>query len=1090
MSPHPPPVIVQFGILAAAFASLSFSAASGIAAEKTDTAILSSALASIAKGAADLKKAATVDHVSDLILQPQASAMEASLTAVSSIMVALIPGQHHAETASLERLPTEGISQPAAATAAIEVATAIGAAALGGGRPLTPLFISTISASDASTASYCGPGIIIGAVRVRIGEAHRTEGRLTLSSAMHPCFPSATARRKIQIPKAMIASQPRPSVFIEAAALGALTLPGGPLAGRSSVDIQLVQYGYSPLNESAGWDAALYSALSAAGESPDAEDESLAGISSKAASSRPRRLTASVDASLAAIDASLAAAAAAIQHAEVVADFLPERPLDSRVLSVNLLSSEAITRVSAALPENAPAHIVVPLRDVSLPNWDGFESIGVEIGNSDFYSPVYQLTCPSAVESSRLARGQRWPARAGNAAATVRVINSSSIDFHASLKTSLVGSLVVDSSLDDLAAGTAGVGEAPSAVRTQVSGWLVTLEADCGPGFGTRRFACGPGTEGLNITFSCPVVVPVPQCVVWNVSRGAWDPEGGCSVFASSPTAVTCACTRLSIELAVRFAGLEQRHADVFASNAAIRRTEMKRSSIAYFGVLSVFVVVATWAVYRGVATEARARSIFEVELYNSPEVAATRALLSEVDGSGDIMLVGGGDSGSVLRGSGYGYNWSSARVVPVGLLLKKQFIAGSLSVLLNGVGTGWTVLPQAIALRKRVQAGALAPSASHTEKDSFAIEMYGGWHDVLGGELRGERERRESEGVPVDGIRHLFRPFLPLLSAVYCFSPALSRAAHACIILASTLIGCISSSSMIAFFSGVKWPTAFSFTAVILAASLATSCSYAAIVFVWWAHFGKPQTAFLYGFVWQEMAARREAEAVLYSLSDSQLIAVAKSLADDDRELEGGVATVTESVLSIASNRIQDVGKVSKEPGPAAALCLALLSAWLIFAAYIRGASLATNTADATAIVLVISSLLSWAAIIPAAWAGLRMASRRSAAPAVLSASFAAAVAAASDGDIFDVWGCCCLIEDGAKVSERRRTLIGTIYVLALCRVGAVGTAEVEEIGAKGYADQYGVSATLRQQNWAGDEVTNEAGRPPLRAATVGPFI
>jgi hypothetical protein len=74
--------------------------------------------------------------------------------------------------------------------------------------------------------------------------------------------------------------------------------------------------------------------------------------------------------------------------------------------------------------------------------------------------------------------------------------------------------------------------------------------------------------EGQVIAYACPVPLPTPTCVWWDVASKRWSPEG-CAVESMSETAVTCACSHLT-DFALRFAVLEQLQEDLFVSDAPL----------------------------------------------------------------------------------------------------------------------------------------------------------------------------------------------------------------------------------------------------------------------------------------------------------------------------------------------------------------------------------------------------------------------------------------------------------------------------------------------------------------------------------------
>ena len=550
---------------------------------------------------------------------------------------------------------------------------------------------------------------------------------------------------------------------------------------------------------------------------------------------------------------------------------------------------------------------------------------------------------------------------------------------------------------------------------------------------------------------------------------GRVDADGGCTVASVAPTAITCACTRLSIEVAIRYAGLEQRRPDVFASNAAIIGVEAKRLSIAYFVVFTLISAVAAMGLIRGIKAEPLARRTFAATIFANPEVAATRALLSVFEGGGDVVA----EVGFGAAGAGGSVKMPTATVVPLDFSPRRPTDAGSLFVLLDGASTAQAVLSSLKSLRKN--GGSAAAIKGDTGGFALIIEQQRRWRS---------------------------RPFQQLRAAFDGYSPALSRTAHVGILTTATLLGFIVAPTIL-LLRGDGWPSAASFCAAIAAASMSSSASYILLVTLWRAGVGHKRAAAAFGAIGDELRARREAEAAMSALSDAQLVGLVDAFGGR-RAANAAQGDVKAALEGVAARRLQSAARTEEEPGPVASVCLAALVVWLLLAAVVRGFFLGSATGDATAIVLFVTFVATYGCLVPLGGALCRHAERllqlqqqqpgasaAAAAPAVLSLSLAAATAAAAaaaGGDVVDTWGATDAIisqdRAAAGVSARRRTLCGIAYILAL---DSAGQAEETNDGLNSELQLHKVSAAFAPDDWDLALEKSAAFERPQRGLNVG---
>ena len=476
-----------------------------------------------------------------------------------------------------------------AVRAAVDAAlTAFGSAALRatppgvpGGPPSPPVsFTSALLPASATTAkgSYCGSGLIVTVARIPppANESDPQPAVIASPAGFAPCGGGVGA----------VAAAP-PVAVLSAAARGELRMANGDLLPPgTSVDVQITQWGQAPNGESAGLASARYTPLS-----------SNRGGEAAAVGPAARRRVAAIDdvtmfgtlwsakasAVSGVVTQALALAAAAMPIPALDGDYMPGRGLDSRVVSVRVSAGGKPLKGAKGMA------VKVPLRTPSIVerNAAGLAT-GANIGVlTAFPQPVIiNITCPVSIAAAIggitavyaattpgvAGMKQGLPARVSfSAASTLAYATSFSSMAETNNALSAVGGLDLN--------GAAPVAVIGSTVERALGAALV-LSAYCGPG-GDATLLCAPGTEGVTVTFRCPVVTAVPQCLMWNTTTNGWTAACGAAISGpglpgaplSSDAAISCACPPGPdglADIAVRYAALAQRGQDVFARDSAL----------------------------------------------------------------------------------------------------------------------------------------------------------------------------------------------------------------------------------------------------------------------------------------------------------------------------------------------------------------------------------------------------------------------------------------------------------------------------------------------------------------------------------------
>ncbi len=555
-----------------------------------------------------------------------------------------------------------------------DVPVGVSTAPPGGGAFCGAAVAITSTLIDVGTAGATGGALLspaaayTGGLSEQVGAAGPPPGAFSvpLTAPLGPCPGSSGGgggRGGAPLPAAVAASAPPPTVMLPPALLAALHGGGG---GGRGVSLKMVQWGVSPFNETAGLNALTYAPLpseqalsiasgGALGELP-AATLSVGGTLRRARALLARLLSS-------AASGALTASLESLPPAQPILDRLPSRPLDTRVVTVELALGGAGGARISRLP--APVLVTLPLRDPSLVVVDGATGLAraAPFSASTFPRATFAFTCPDSLAGLRFggavaarltgppeavaAAWQRAPwgnatsgaalagALAAGAPAALTLVSASSLRFNTSLQQLLArppdgGGGVITApgggaggGGDLFAGGDGGAHLAAGAGAVANWGVALTLSAPCGV-LGEKTLVCGPGSGGRAVVFTCPRVTPVAACLYFNEARGAWATDG-CAVAGVSSTAITCACTHLT-PLAARFAALEQAAVEVFAADVPALVVVAWGAYGAHVALLLAIAGAAVGCSVAGAAADARAAPLYASALAAQPPVLALKA--------------------------------------------------------------------------------------------------------------------------------------------------------------------------------------------------------------------------------------------------------------------------------------------------------------------------------------------------------------------------------------------------------------------------------------------------------------------------------
>lgn len=641
-------------------------------------------------------------------------------------------------SAALLRAATAG--DPPVTVAAVPVAGILQRVT---GRSLQSTGAGGNATTSDSVPSYCGAGLSMSSARV----SARYAGQVQAATAMAPCIGAASVSASGTIntrlssltlpgsttaqdnaddystlPSSMITSQDPPGALVPSATLTRLSAGQAPALAGLGLDVQVVQWGQSPVAETAGLSSLTYSRSPAAAtttsrllqsrDGPVQHQDAMAveahgatlhepswhqqhmsvselllsatdgslwrktmraldilagrGRTPTAApvdghvsttvraggrrllqqhegrlapsSSSHRSLSlmgalsnllfgdgSSIPSDLASPSNALHAAGASAQDQTSLTDLLPDRPLDSRPVTVSMLNAAGQKVDVVNAPE--PILITLPIRDTSIikvPNTRNSSTSSVNGTNSSTSSvedevvvslanidvPAFNITCPDAdAVSDLISIGlSTRPAPQGTVlydadgtpsvqllsflnlgidavyiaptsyvgiATTTRIVNASSVTYYSEVAyasssprprppSTLYNPARLGAQAGSTYRSPTQSSPAPAEYRLH-TGTAYTLQVDCGPALGNKTLTCGPGSAGITVTFRCPQVVPRPSCLYYDEQARVWT-DRGCIVHDTTATSIVCACTHTT-EFAARFAALEDAQEDIFAEN-------------------------------------------------------------------------------------------------------------------------------------------------------------------------------------------------------------------------------------------------------------------------------------------------------------------------------------------------------------------------------------------------------------------------------------------------------------------------------------------------------------------------------------------
>ncbi len=627
-------------------------------------AVVTAGMSVLASVAASNAVAGTPDAPANSM--PLLAAAATLLNASSSAGAQLPQGAASATLALLGSFNMGGVGEGVGAGAAsgpAAVLTALTAAALASPSAAAGAPQSFSSApAVAPGAPLCAPAVALTVFRVPVGSISASRGgnwSLSIGAPLPFCNASVALpevggvlpARPLQLPRALVAAQPPPTLTLSFATLAWLTRAGGPVAaaGAASVDFRLVQWGAPPMSEHSGLGGIVYPPAAEAEVPVDSGGggarrralaaggaRSLGFLSGFSAFFSPSAWAGMVSSAFSATRAQLQATSPSPPRA----DRLPSRPMDSRVFSIEVSSGGGPPRPLSSIPGGPPGglfYITVPLRDLSIVNYGPGGAAGVEVGQSLLArSPVINATCPfsgtarvgAVVAALNVAAAPPAPVNVVIASVGTVPLSAPSLD---------VATPAGGAEEDGLAGGGGGGGEGGGggggdAAISPAGGEAGLLDAptfllvaDCGAPYGNRTFACGPGMGGTTVSFACPKAAPVPSCLHYDKGSKSWTTEG-CAVARVDLTSVLCACDHLA-DFGTRFAALDDAPLRVFVTAAPNVQFYLLSSAGLLFGVLAAVLCAmgAGGLAARGASGERGARA----------------ALLSALRADAEVVLLG-----------------------------------------------------------------------------------------------------------------------------------------------------------------------------------------------------------------------------------------------------------------------------------------------------------------------------------------------------------------------------------------------------------------------------------------------------------------
>ena len=545
-----------------------------------------------------------------------ASAANASLLVISNIISASkllsttgTSGTTTSTSASVfdtaASLSVESSAPTASATILNQTLTVIdtlAAAFLRGAKDGSTFSYSSASSrtSNSTCTDVCGCDVALTVSRVTISPSGSTDRTVRLGSALSSCSPS----QPVTLPASVISSVPPPSVVIPGASLSSLAFS----TGLSTLDVQILQWGYSPRSESAGVSSLTFPTPSSARRAtvvatpvsfsrhlfgaPDANEgfgvSSIRTLVDAFDSALPaggvaRHLVELLSTSdTASVPTSTSVAASVYEKtaetSSSAADALPGRGMDSRLTTIKLTSgtSAVSTRTVAA-----PFIITLPLKDLSLPVYSAVT--GSRTGFNvlpGFSPPVVNITCPTSPLSSVNAIYDS-PASLAGKSARAFIVNATPVlystaystsyttDARYSTSASSANMVNVRDSSRTTEKATQGTLVNSSISAAIVSSYAFWVSVNCAAPASYRNLFCGPGEEGRVVQYTCPALAPTAACLWFDTTAGAWS-SSGCTVVRVGDTSVTCSCTHLT-DFAARFVALPVEGPNYFASADGIK---------------------------------------------------------------------------------------------------------------------------------------------------------------------------------------------------------------------------------------------------------------------------------------------------------------------------------------------------------------------------------------------------------------------------------------------------------------------------------------------------------------------------------------
>lgn len=327
-----------------------------------------------------------------------------------------------------------------------------------------------------------------------------------------------------------------------------------------------------------------------------------------------------------------------VNKAVPIRDYVPGRPLSSRLVTVSLFPSAA-TPVNEIAVLNTSFTVTVPM--VNSTDSASFHKGEYNLGiGYQQYNPLrVMVRCP--LQNSPAAIGRAVSVRYApdydvpsdaSPVPLATIASDDIIEYAAERLTFLTSTSTLSSPLFRRVLNwkllqnsntSAGLIFTKDIVETTAR--LFTIDVDCGPSHASPvTFACGPGFSGIEIPFKCPAIRPSPRCLSFNRTSllGEWS-QKTCTTTQKGSTndSITCSCSTFGDVAAHLVALPYYSDPDLFVRATPVKEFGSTQRGIALLWVCGVLVLFAVVYLFAAMADETAAIK-FAASLENDEEIS------------------------------------------------------------------------------------------------------------------------------------------------------------------------------------------------------------------------------------------------------------------------------------------------------------------------------------------------------------------------------------------------------------------------------------------------------------------------------------